>query len=447
MVGQWCLIDCTLGAGTVDEEGHYIREFENFYFLIDPDQLISTHFPYIEKNRKLSRPWQLLQKPMTLQAFNKSVKRTITAFNWGVELVSHNEAIIPVTISATVFIKGTSKTLYNVLARLTDIDGKILKRYTMVQNPDNNLFSIRVRPPNVGKFRLTILGNVDKNDNTLHEVVSYVLRCRQTEPKVYLYPKHPGIWRSRSDYQDYGFEHGADSPMIISPRDGDLELTISTRKDFNVTFRVTHSESKIKDLENYLLLENAGKFFQIRGHLPKKGFYKLQIFCKNESGPYEPVLLFLIDCTRSAMLNALPFPVMYSSATEFHCQLIEPLVRELPEESSIKIRFRSSDIIKAVVNGRKIEKGNDDVWRSTVRTQTAGGSLRIAGTNELKGRYWVLWEFTIVKGPNSIVLEDILTARSNTSHPPMTQRSDNQLTQRTPKHTSRIKEKTVILKK
>lgn len=447
VVGQWCLIDCTLGAGTVDEEGHYIREFENFYFLTDPDQLISTHFPYMEKSRKESRPWQLLQKPVTLQAFSKHVNRTITSFKWGVELVSHSEAVIPVTLSVTVFIKGTSRTLYNVLARLTDIDGKILKRYTLVQNPDHNLFSVRVRPPNVGKFRLTVFGSVDQSDKILHEVVSYVLRCRQTEPNVYLYPKHLGIWRSRSDYQQYGFEPGADSPMIISPRDGDLELTIPTRKDFPVTCRVTHSESKIKDIENYILLENAGNFLKIRGHLPEKGFYKLQIFCKSDFGPYEPVLLFLIDCTRGAMFNALPFPVMYSSATEFHCQLIEPLVRELPEESSINIQFRSSDIIKAVVNGRRIEKGNDNIWRSTVRTHTAGGSLRIAGTNELKGRYWVLWEFTIVKGPNSIVLEDILTARSNTSHPPMTQRSDNQSTQRRPKHTSRIKEKTIVIKK
>lgn len=238
MVGQWCLIDCTLGAGTVDEEGHYIREFENFYFLTDPDQLISTHFPYMEKSRKESRPWQLLQKPVTLQAFSKHVNRTITAFKWGVELVSHSEAVIPVTLSVTVFLKGTSRTLYNVLARLTDINGKILKRYTLVQNPDHNLFSVRVRPPKVGKFRLTVFGNVDQNDTTLHEVVSYVLRCRQTEPIVYLYPKHLGIWRSRSDYQQYGFEPGADSPMIISPRDGDLELTIQYTQEKNFLLRV-----------------------------------------------------------------------------------------------------------------------------------------------------------------------------------------------------------------
>ena len=449
VVGQWCLIDCTWGTGIVNDEGHYIREFENFYFLTDPDQLISTHFPYMEKNRKESKSWQLLQRPLTLQTFNKNVKRPIKSFKWGVELVSHKEAVIHVTFSATVFIKGTSKVLSNVSARLTDIDGKVHKQYTLVQNPEHNLFSIRVRPPTVGKFRLTILAGVDKNDMTLYAVVSYILRCRQTEqPKVFLYPKHSGVWRSRPDYHDYGFQAGVDSPMIITPQDGDLDLTIAKHKDFPVTFRVTYAESTIKDLDHYVIMENTGKSLEIRGHFPEKGFYKLQIFFKSESGSYEPMLLYLIDCTRSAMKNALPFPVMYSSAADFHCRLLEPLMREIPEESWIKIRFQSSDIIKAVVNGRKIEKGKGDIWRAAVRTSSAGGSLRIAGTNDLKGRYWVLYEFSIVKGPNSLVLEDILTARSNTSHPPVTQRPEkSQSNVKTPKNKTRIKEKTVIIKK
>lgn len=60
--------------------------------------------------------------------------------------------------------------------------------------------------------------------------------------------------------------------MIRTPRDGDFELPLSKRKDFPVTLRVTHSEFKMNDLENYVLLENAGNFLQIRGHLPEKGF-------------------------------------------------------------------------------------------------------------------------------------------------------------------------------
>lgn len=60
--------------------------------------------------------------------------------------------------------------------------------------------------------------------------------------------------------------------MVLSPRDGDLELTIPTRKDLPVTFRVTHSESKTKYRENYETLENAGSFRHIRDHLAEKGW-------------------------------------------------------------------------------------------------------------------------------------------------------------------------------
>ncbi|XP_061192154.1 kyphoscoliosis peptidase-like [Saccostrea echinata] len=449
VIGQWCLVDCTLGAGHVNDDGHYTREFENYYFLTDPDQLISTHFPYMGNNKKESKAWQLLQKPLTLQTFNKNVKRTIKSFQWGVDLVSHRQAVIQVTLSSTVFIKGTTRMLNNVAARLTDTDGNVHKQYTLVQNPDQNLFSIRIRPPTVGKFRLTILGSVDKNDTTLYALVSYILRCRQTEPKVFLYPKHSGVWRSRADYRDFGFQTGVDSPLIITPKDGILELTLPIEKKFPVSFKVSYSECTLKNIERYVLVENIGSAISIRGHFPEKGFYKLQIFCKAKSGNYEPVLLYLIDCTKDAMKHTLPFPVMYSSASEYHCQLLEPLTRELPEETWIKIRFRSSDIIKAVVNGRKIEKGNGDVWRAAVRTSTAGGSVRVAGTNDPKGRYWVLYEFIIVKGANSLELEDVLTARSVTSQPPTTQRSENQSL--APKQKGilkrQIKEKTVIISK
>lgn len=125
--------------------------------------------------------------------------------------------------------------------------------------------------------------------------------------------------------------------MIISFRDGDLEFIIFIRKDFFVMCRVMYFEFKIKDIENYILLEKIGNFFQIRGYLLEKGFYKLQIFCKSDFGFYELVLLFLIDCIRGVMFNVLLFFVMYFFVIEFYCQLIELFVCELLEEFLINI--------------------------------------------------------------------------------------------------------------
>ena len=46
--GFWRLLDCTWGAGKVEEDGTFIKELNEHFFLTDPDELIYTHFPYDE---------------------------------------------------------------------------------------------------------------------------------------------------------------------------------------------------------------------------------------------------------------------------------------------------------------------------------------------------------------------------------------------------------------
>ena len=60
--GEWKLLDCTWGAGALNEQGEYVRGFEPFYFFTPPDQFIYSHFPSDPK-------WQLLDEPLSRQAF------------------------------------------------------------------------------------------------------------------------------------------------------------------------------------------------------------------------------------------------------------------------------------------------------------------------------------------------------------------------------------------
>jgi hypothetical protein len=59
--GKWHLVDATWGAGYVNGE-RYTKSFNEFYFLTPPDRLMFTHFPDDAK-------WQLLNRPLTKQAF------------------------------------------------------------------------------------------------------------------------------------------------------------------------------------------------------------------------------------------------------------------------------------------------------------------------------------------------------------------------------------------
>jgi len=61
--GNWYAIDCTWGAGSIKGD-KYIKEFNDFYFLTNPEFLIKSHFPEEEK-------WQLTKKKYTLDDFER----------------------------------------------------------------------------------------------------------------------------------------------------------------------------------------------------------------------------------------------------------------------------------------------------------------------------------------------------------------------------------------
>lgn len=62
--GEWKLLDCTWGAGALNDQGEYVRGFEPFYFFTPPEQFIYSHFPNDPK-------WQLLPKPISRTAFER----------------------------------------------------------------------------------------------------------------------------------------------------------------------------------------------------------------------------------------------------------------------------------------------------------------------------------------------------------------------------------------
>ena len=60
--GEWKLLDCTWGAGALNERGEYVPAFDSFYFFTPPEQFIYSHFPNDSR-------WQLMAEPLTRQAF------------------------------------------------------------------------------------------------------------------------------------------------------------------------------------------------------------------------------------------------------------------------------------------------------------------------------------------------------------------------------------------
>jgi hypothetical protein len=67
---EWQIVDATWGSGVL-QNNRFVKRLNNYYFLPDPKQLISTHLP-------IDPIWQMLKQPVTLYQFHSQVKSTVT---------------------------------------------------------------------------------------------------------------------------------------------------------------------------------------------------------------------------------------------------------------------------------------------------------------------------------------------------------------------------------
>ena len=83
---KWHLIDSTWGAGHTDGK-KFIKSYNEFYFLVNPEFLIKTHFPVDDK-------WQLTKKRYTLEEFLNRPQIYSYFYTFGFEKYFPEEGLI-----------------------------------------------------------------------------------------------------------------------------------------------------------------------------------------------------------------------------------------------------------------------------------------------------------------------------------------------------------------
>lgn len=103
--GKWELIDPTFGAGSINNKA-FQKNFETMFFLVPPEQLRFSHYPEDSK-------WQLIDKTITKEAFDKLPLVRATFFRMGIS---------PVAINKTIHAKG-----FDGFPEVFDVQGMKLK--------------------------------------------------------------------------------------------------------------------------------------------------------------------------------------------------------------------------------------------------------------------------------------------------------------------------------
>ena len=399
---EWRFIDCTWGSGFLDMHGRFKRQFDEFWFLTDPEVFVYDHFPTHEI-------WQLLKEPIDIEEFNSLPSLTEKSREYGFQLISHREPIIYFQNEVTVTCGTKEIPLSNITADLRDSEGREINQHRCIQKIDGKTFSVRVVPPAVGQYALILYGKAkDYRHAKFRKLMEYMLRCDKVYSDKVTFPDHLKAWGAEPNYAEHGFAKSIESLSVFKSETNEMTITLEQTRNVSIIPElkaVTDLKTELRDYSMITAKQNE-KIVHLR--FPSRGYYKLDIYAEREEEKYDFAASFLIECTSTDTPAKLP-KYNASSICKNVCELLEPLTQEIPSNSIVVFRIKSNGLRSAMV-GIPMEKDygsrlkgigelvkQEDEFLAQIKTPEKGQTIYLSGCAVPPNVFWSrLYEFVTV---------------------------------------------------
>lgn len=268
--------------------GITVSNFNDYYFLTDPEEFIYSCFPHDSK-------WQLLGKPFTKQQFIDIAYCEQAFFENHLQITTKLECLytsdggvcdIGIKKSNGEEFKHLYKLYFNHEKSTTKLSREIqLDRYVAVMN-DKSTVNFRIRFPGGGIYKMEIYGG---SPTGFPLICSFRLDCNEDVSDVKPFPCNP----------EAGF-----GPNLVTTSAG-LEpeshktgfIKINRKRNVNIRFNLTknvlvqtvlvHNNIKEDVLSQHVNHKVKGQELDINVNVPQQGEYALQINTKTK-GSSEP---------------------------------------------------------------------------------------------------------------------------------------------------------------
>ncbi|XP_061166097.1 kyphoscoliosis peptidase-like [Saccostrea echinata] len=278
LAGKWHVVDCQCGSSDI--------LLESFYFLPDPQQFISNHFPL-----DIDRSWQLLTEPISLEDFNQAPVVSETAIARGVRVVFPKTRIVNVRHSFHVSVDDTQAVLSDFAAVLSSEDGLAHNEFVLISRCGSHSYFVNIRPPFVGNFRLTILGKL--SSTRMEAITEFLVTCSSVKKHLRKFPKEYQTWGIEPRFPEFTGEMCTIPPALQEVKDGSLDLSISTRTMLDVYASLRWLEDG-RNFDDYMGTDSSLSEIKLKSLLPKKGFYRVCLYLRRGDVLY-PVLYLLLE--------------------------------------------------------------------------------------------------------------------------------------------------------
>jgi hypothetical protein len=176
---EWQLMDATWGGGYLNEKGEYVRSFNGYFFFTPPEKFIFTHFP---ENSK----WQLLDKPVSRDDFEKLAFLRPAFFQYGLELNSHNSCTIEAVDTILVTLRAPEETV--LLAHLVQNETPLESDLAFAQKDNGRVYVSAVFPAS-GTYVLRLFAKWKTDPGPAEWALDYQVHARKVGSETICFPE------------------------------------------------------------------------------------------------------------------------------------------------------------------------------------------------------------------------------------------------------------------
>ena len=209
-----------------------VYEYDDFYFMTDPEQLIYSHWG--QKNE-----WQLLSHPLSLAEFEDLPLVKSYFFKCGMFFVSHQKGVVDTKkgkIAITVgYVKPTNFTYKIVISENNDemYKGNKLKNYAL-QETRNNQATFIMRSPKSGSFFMTIFAQLLTGDigikNVFTAAAEYKINADQEASDAVCLPNcSDSLWGPGVPVEQLGLVP-SQQDSVVTTEDGKAKIEFQKTK-------------------------------------------------------------------------------------------------------------------------------------------------------------------------------------------------------------------------
>jgi len=296
-------------AKDVKKHGREINyEYNESYFLTNPEHFIYSHFPREPE-------WQLLARPVSLEEFTQMAKLDSHFFEYQLRLKSHKRCVETAPDGCIkIDLEIPPDAVYEFMYRLwmstkenkdaSTYKDKELKPFVFMEVHDGTL-SCTIELPVSGRFKLELFCNDKIMSDTYFPVCTYVINAEKAKNDARHYPANSRPqWGPSHDLEAVGLKPITHKRGMIQLETGEMEMSFSTERDVTVLPKL-HSNTRDADsMKGFIIHWAEDRQICLNMKFPEADVYALNLYAKEkgdkESDFLPNVCSYLISTDRPA---------------------------------------------------------------------------------------------------------------------------------------------------